>query len=355
MNFLENRLYAPGHNESPFSRSSKAIITVRLLNGLNTAMEECNHLLESNEDLKSFIAEVNAFFIDQGFNTLHDIRSSALDAYLLDFETADQPIPKLHVSGSVFNRNAGFALIGDPALAKQYKELLEARYADNGCKVYKATYDESDGVRTKRVSIDKNPATQPFEHFYPFMDRPLEQYYDDYLASKESLLLLIGPPGGGKSTWLRGLCFKGQDQVLVCNDPAAIASGEIFTFFAGADFDLLILEDADQFLTPREDGNSMMTILLNETDGIIKQVQKKIVISTNLSSLNKVDKALYREGRCYDVLKFEPLTIAQARSIEDRQRIPAQDYGDAETVSLAKVLNNKATQVNNLVSKVGFN
>ena len=50
-----------------------------------------------------------------------------------------------------------------------------------------------------------------------------------------------------------------------------------------------------------------MKQLLNITDGLTANPEKKVVFSVNLPNLNKVDPALVRAGRCYAILEFSKL------------------------------------------------
>src|SRR3712207_7327386 len=57
-----------------------------------------------------------------------------------------------------------------------------------------------------------------------------------------------------------------------------------------------VLEDADNFLRPRKEGNSMMHRFLNVGDGLVTMSHKKMIFSTNLPSVKEVDPALDRKS-----------------------------------------------------------
>ena len=46
--------------------------------------------------------------------------------------------------------------------------------------------------------------------------------------------------------------------------------------------------------------------MLNQLDGIVGS-KEKFIISTNLESISKIDKALLRPGRCHKVMQFRLL------------------------------------------------
>jgi ATP-dependent 26S proteasome regulatory subunit len=101
----------------------------------------------------------------------------------------------------------------------------------------------------------------------------------------------------------------------------------------------LLIEDADNAVMARSEGNEGMSYLLNLTDGIIP-LKKKIVIVTNLPSINKVDPALIRPGRCYDILEFRSLTAEQAEAARASIDMPYLDLTAVKSKwSLAEALN----------------
>ena len=44
-------------------------------------------------------------------------------------------------------------------------------------------------------------------------------------------------------------------------------------------------------------------------------VKKKFIFTANINNIKDVDSALIRPGRCFDVLRFEPLTREQALKV----------------------------------------
>ena len=58
-----------------------------------------------------------------------------------------------------------------------------------------------------------------------------------------------------------------------------------------------------------------MRRLLNIADGLTSRKDKKVVFTTNLSSLSRIDDALLRDGRCYDAVKFEVFNKKETEAI----------------------------------------
>lgn len=172
-----------------------------------------------------------------------------------------------------------------------------------------------------------------YNEFYPFINEPLNDYFTRYVESDASVLILIGPPGTGKTTFIKNLLhFSGSD-ALVTFDPNIMASDSIFARFIEEETNFMVMEDADAFLKARTDGNNMMHKFLNVSDGLISASGKKMIFSTNLPSIRDVDEALMRPGRCFDVIEFRPLTLAEAQTLDSVVDVNIPETGDAFTLA----------------------
>lgn len=190
-------------------------------------------------------------------------------------------------------------------------------------------YDE-DGTSV-RLPIDT--LNLPRTEFYPFLEgETLEQYYDRYVASRSNILVLMGPPGTGKTSFIKGLINHTRKGAILSYDNSILQKDSIFTNFMSNDDMFMILEDADTFLGSRnKTGNTVMHRFLNVGDGLISTSHKKIIFSTNLPSLRDIDPALIRPGRCFDVVKFDKLNKQQCLAID-----PA--YGGEGEITLAQLM-----------------
>ena len=125
-----------------------------------------------------------------------------------------------------------------------------------------------------------------------------------YLESKSSILILIGPPGTSKTNFIRQLLSAANESVLLTYSEDLKKADKLFSHFYDSPEKFLIIEDADTYIERRGDGNSNMKQVLNITDGLTANPSKKVIFSTNLPSLNRVDPALLRPGRCFEKLQF---------------------------------------------------
>ena len=202
------------------------------------------------------------------------------------------------------------------------------------------------------VNVPLNRDRLPVEEMYPFLNgESLASYYDRYIDSPANILLLIGPPGTGKTTFIRGLLAHRNSSAIVTYDAAILEKDGFFARFIEDDSSVMVLEDSDAFLKSRSDGNTMMHRFLNVGDGLVTTKGKKMIFSTNLPSIRDVDSALVRPGRCFDVLTFDLLNTQQAGKLANRLDV-VLPVRDNDMYSIAEVFHQ---QTNKPVGrKVGF-
>ena len=195
---------------------------------------------------------------------------------------------------------------------------------------------------TKTFSLQ---SIHEYKHeFYPFMEgESIESFAKRYMESKSSILLLIGPPGTAKTNFIRQLLSSTNESVLLTYSDDLKKADSLFSHFYDSPERFLIIEDADTYIERREDGNSNMKQLLNITDGLTANPHKKVIFSTNLPNLSRVEPALLRPGRCFDKLQFGRLTgddLVNAMGIighdkYDNIAIPSNGFTIAELFAIA--------------------
>jgi ATP-dependent 26S proteasome regulatory subunit len=128
-------------------------------------------------------------------------------------------------------------------------------------------------------------------------------------------------------------------------------------FITEQSINAFIVEDADNFLAPREDNNPVMHKILSASDGIISiPNKKKMIFSTNLESIDHIDAALIRPGRCFDILKFNELEYDDAKIIAEKYEI--ENVPNKDTMTLAELMtqtqNRKNEDYKLRDKKIGF-
>jgi SpoVK/Ycf46/Vps4 family AAA+-type ATPase len=101
---------------------------------------------------------------------------------------------------------------------------------------------------------------------------------------------------------------------------------------------ILIIEDAEKALLAREPGDtsSIVSTILNITDGIMANVFNIAVIATYNSPRQSVDKALLRKGRLKGEYRFDKLKVETAQKIVNKVK---KGYKVDEPMSLADIYN----------------
>ena len=201
------------------------------------------------------------------------------------------------------------------------------------------------------VNVPLNRDRLPVEEMYPFLKgESLESYYNRYLESSANILLLIGPPGTGKTTSIRGLLAVTNSSAIVSYDSAILEKDSFFARFIEGDETIMVLEDSDAFLKSRSDGNTMMHRFLNVGDGLVTTKGKKMIFSTNLPSIRDIDSALVRPGRCFDIITFDTLKQDEAELLA--KRLDVKLDGVQDRWSIAEVFNKQTNKPKD--RKMGF-
>ena len=191
------------------------------------------------------------------------------------------------------------------------------------------------GTRGDSISVPLNyrPAVKGS---YPWLPKDLSSYIDEYLNSQASVLILIGPPGTGKTTFIKNLIHQSGGDAKVTYDEKIMSDDTLFAGFIESDAKFMIMEDADSFLKSRTDGNTMMHRFLNVSDGLVSAEGKKMVFSTNLPSVRDIDDALMRPGRCFDVVSFRALKRDEALVVAAELNV---ELPDGTEFTLAELFN----------------
>lgn len=254
---------------------------------------------------------------------------------------------------SVSTNSARFNVYGSSDFCDEIIEFILDKFEESTCNL-EWIYSADGSSTTVVLRGDRNPISE----MYSFLgDEDLHSYYDRFMKSTASILVLIGKPGTGKTSFIRGLLQHTKADAMVTYDMAVMGKDFIFAQFIEGDASVFVIEDADTLLKARSDGNDLMARFLAVGDGLVTTAGKKMIFSTNLPSIRDIDPALIRKGRCFGVLNFESLNTAQANKLCDKLMISKPSHTKSETFTLAEIFNRDdviSPNSKSATSKVGF-
>ncbi|RPJ65501.1 MAG: AAA family ATPase, partial [Alphaproteobacteria bacterium] len=212
-------------------------------------------------------------------------------------------------------------------------------------------YDEN--MNSATVPVDQT--LMPVDEMYPFLNgETLESYYQRFMDSDSSILILIGPPGTGKTSFIRGFLLSTDSSAMVTYDEKLLGKDALFSEFIDGSTGTLVIEDADLMLGARKDGNHLMSRFLNVGSGLISTKGKKLIFSTNLPNIKDIDEALLRPGRAFDVVKFDELTTEQAKKLADKLNIKYNFNSEQTRHTVAEVFSGNKSTPNKAKKQFGF-
>ncbi len=317
-----------------------------------------SHILEkhlnalNNKNSVSITLRVKPLF----FNKLVDILSSFSEIIFIDSEgifskDENSTFYFTHVEGNnPISEIPIMVMSNDITNIYKAKEMFKDKFSEflyADVMVLELSWFFTSNGTVRSCSINEELDDTIFKESYPYID--IESFSERYITSDIPLLILTGPPGTGKTRLIRyflhKMCEKNMKRTIsgiFTSDQHVIEEGEIFIYLLRDDYDVLVLEDIDYNLRPREDGNITMYNLLSTSNGLVSNSmkKKKVILSTNLSNTSKIDSALIRPGRCFDIISTRPLTKSEAEIVLQKLEKEKSLFGNSFT--LAELYNDGA-------------
>ena len=175
---------------------------------------------------------------------------------------------------------------------------------------------------------------------------PWEQEWLGKLRQRPSgVTILHGPPGTGKTSFLRALMSRLIGQAVFFYVPVSeaemLSSPRFVNFWIAqtrrqkGKTKIAILEDAEELLLPRDGGSrEKVSNLLNVSDGLLGDHLRLHVIATTNVHLGSLDAAIVRPGRLVGAREFRRLSQQEARRLAEAKGLAVPETDDA---SLAEI------------------
>lgn len=158
------------------------------------------------------------------------------------------------------------------------------------------------------------------------------------------MVLLHGPPGTGKTSFLRSLAleWKSWCDLEVVLDPEVLFNNSDYLIQLLSErreserWTMLLLEDCDELIRKEAKAISGQSLsrLLNSTDGFIGYGHNLIVGITTNEPLETLNEAVMRNGRCLAKVQVPPLTQSEAIAWLDDPEVATAVKGDTTLADL---------------------
>jgi len=257
-----------------------------------------------------------------------------------------------------------------PAAARSTAEKLQKAFARAKTPrppTFQIVKQSSCGIDTEAVALEGVDALE-LDSLALHYGEDFPAWHSEFLEKLQSrrtgLSILDGPPGTGKTSYLRQLMVELKDThrfyFIGSANLRLLREAEFVDFWAserrihGDSAMVVILEDAENALMPRHaDNQQEVSLLLNITDGILGEFLRLQVICTINCTLKELDQALLRPGRLMAHHYFGPLRADRARALADKLGKTLPETA-AREFTLAEIFSGQLDPTRQERGRIGF-
>ncbi len=259
----------------------------------------------------------------------------------------------LQLDGEVFGHLEGHTLKlyaptpeAAEAVAKEFHRYVKPQPAAKPCFYIISLEPHGPTAETVIIGRPAPVSTEELALNYGVDFPSWEQQWREQMYRKPSgLSLLYGPPGCGKTSYLRALMARLLDKAVFYYVPVSevemLSSPRFATFWVEQTrrhpqkHKLAILEDAEELLLPRDAGSrDKVSNLLNIADGFLGDHLKLHVVATTNMPMNKLDAAIVRPGRLIGMREFRRLNRVEALRLAAAKGLALADQPDFSLAEL---------------------
>lgn len=205
------------------------------------------------------------------------------------------------------------------------------------------------GIDFTAVEVDVDNTIDPDKQYNT--DLPKEEI-DKFIKSKEGgLSIFYGKPGCGKSSYIKYLAQTHTNRIFNILSQDLLLSGlsgfrkHLLTKDQGGGTCIYIIEDCEKLLISRDKSfgdTSVISELLNLSDGIFGDYLKVKFILTFNANIPDLDTALLRKGRLKVKYEFKPLSGERLETLAKELGINLTEEEKKSGLSLADLYNHES-------------